>query len=204
MKRLAQAFLLAALVIFAAPACSPFTACVKPYTNQLSWTGTITELGDVVGAFLLCDPTFNGGEAPVCALESLNQLETTLGPDGKAIIDCIVAFYEGNGTPKQQAAAKAVGIKRGVNRSACSGLPPLAVIGPVLYYEEGYVVRTSTPTSPCEGSNCVVSTSAPPTAMECDRSCGAPMSGLVTPSGCSCQRRVDGKLRWVPLAVASR
>ena len=59
---------------------------------------------------------------------------------------------------------------------------------------------------PRQGVNLGTFSAKPPkSALECDQSCGAPMSGLVTPSGCSCQRKVDGKPRWVPLAtVAAR
>lgn len=137
-RMLALFVALPVLALTAAGCAGPFDTCVKPYTSQITWTGTVTELGDVVGAFLLCDPTWNGGEAPVCALESLNQLESTLGPDGAAIINCAIKYWQTYGTVKQQAAAKAVGAKRSVDRAAMLRCPALA----------------KTPTA-CEGSNCV-------------------------------------------------
>lgn len=171
----------------------------------------MTELGDVVGAFLLCDPTFSGGDAPVCALESLNQLETTLGPDGGKIVNCLVAYYETAGTAKQQASAKAVGLKRGiVPGTACTGLH-----------------------LSCEGGNCaalkLASTILPAgvTAVEgpvgiadpgaaidgrklslasCDAACGKPLTGLATSTGCSCWRASATnwrESRWVALASNS-
>lgn len=110
----------ALLLLLALSGCSAFDKCVKPYTNQITWAGTVTELGDVVGAFLLCDPSFSGGEAPACALQGLETLSVSLGPDGKAIVDCLVAYYVGSANPTQSAAAKAVGVKRGIKLSCAS------------------------------------------------------------------------------------
>lgn len=108
-------FLLCLPLIAALGCAGPFDTCVKPYASQITFTGTVTELGEIVGIFLECDPTFSAGEAPVCALEELNVLEGQLGPNGKAIVDCVVAWYEKAGTAKQRSAAKAVAVKRGIH-----------------------------------------------------------------------------------------
>lgn len=119
MKRTAQAFLLALLTL--AVGCGPFNTCVKPYTSQITWTGTATELGEVVASFLLCDGGFNPSEVPACAVQSLDVLAQSLGPDGTKIVNCIIAYYQTNGSEPLKARAKVVGAKRGVNPLACIG-----------------------------------------------------------------------------------
>lgn len=205
MKSIRTFALSLALVATSVAGCAgPFDTCVRPYTSEITWTGTVTELGDVVGAFLLCDPTFSGGDAPVCALESLNQLETTLGPDGGKIVNCLVAYYETAGTAKQQASAKAVGLKRGiVPGTACTGLH--------LSCEGGNCARfVSGALGALASSGVTAHRGERPTAARgmtlnsCDRACGKPLTGLVTPSGCSCWResKTDWRAsRWVPLSI---
>lgn len=114
MKRFVMSAFLA-LVVVSAPACSIFTDCVRP--NAPTWSGTVSELADVVAAFLLCDPGFTGPQAPACAIQSLEDLALSLGPNGKAIVDCIIAKHAQTASGQLQARARAVAAKRGINLS---------------------------------------------------------------------------------------
>lgn len=127
--RLTGSFLLALLsATMAVPGCAGvFDKCVKPVASEITWTGTATELGEVVAGFLLCDPNFSGPDVPACALQSFDDLAKALGPKGQEIVNCIIAYYEGNGSAALQARAKAVGAKRGVSPQACRDGRPLAI-----------------------------------------------------------------------------
>jgi hypothetical protein len=133
------------LAVTAAGCAGVFDKCVKPVASTITWTGTATELGEVVASFLLCDPGFVGPDVPACALESLNDLEAAIGQDGPKVVNCIVAYYESNGSAALQARAKVVGAKRGINVSAleCKGVT-LHAAAP----------NYSAPPITCEGSNC--------------------------------------------------
>ena len=125
MKRLALPFLLALLsVSMAVPGCAgPFDQCVRPEIGKVTWTGTAQELGHVVEAFLLCEPT-SEAEVPMCAVAGLEALEQSLGPDGRQVINCIIACYgTGGGTQQLRARAKAMAVRRGIHASElqCKG-----------------------------------------------------------------------------------
>lgn len=154
MKRIAMPFLLALLsATMAAPGCAGiYDDCVKPEAGKITWTGTATELGEMVVIALQCDPSLDPAVAPVCAIEELNNLEATLGPDGKATINCIIAKIEGN--PSAAAALKsrahAVGVKRGVNQSMIC--PDGAETITSVYKKESPARRSPTGAAPGERS----------------------------------------------------
>lgn len=115
MKRLAMPFLLALLsVSMAVPGCAgAYDRCIKPVTSQITWAGSGKELVDVVAQFLLCD----GGSsvmAPPCAVSTLADLASALGPGGTQVVNCLLKYHVENGTPQLRARARAVGAKRGV------------------------------------------------------------------------------------------
>jgi hypothetical protein len=201
------AFLALLSVFMAIPGCTGvFDKCVKPVASQITWTGTATELGEVVAAFLLCDPGFSGADVPACAIESLNQLEAAIGPDGEQVVNCIIAYYEGNGSAALQARAKAVGAKRGVKPQACAGQLPLAVkdyppkrpTGGAQFPPGGPLPAYADETlAAAKSIFAYAGESVAHAQASCEATCRGP-DAIGSPGGpCLCQRRVDGVLRWV-------
>lgn len=184
-------------VAMAVPGCAGvFDKCVKPEIAA----ATKLAPGDVakdVAAFLICDGG-NSGMVPPCAVAALASLAEALGPGGEEAVNCIVSYYENNGTGLLKARAKAVGAKRGVTPElygthACNGilkknrgaLQVAASQGPA-NYDPGLSGRPD-----------IISHAI------CDSACGAPLTGLATSTGCSCWRasKTDSrKSRWVALA----
>jgi hypothetical protein len=133
MKRLTMPCLLALLsVSMAVPACAgAYEKCIKPVTSQITWSGSATELVDVVAQFLLCDGG-SAAAAPACAFADLEALASSLGPEGAQVVNCLLKYHAENGTAKVRERARAVGAKRGVNMSAlkCEGAGKVALRSP--------------------------------------------------------------------------
>jgi len=227
MKRPAMPFLLALLsASVAVPGCGAFNACVKPVASQITWTGTATELGEVIATFLMCDPGFIGPEVPACAVQAIDDLASSIGPGGVKAVDCIIAYYQTNGAAALQQRARAVGAKRGINVSALSCQRyHLAAFSPGdATPKTGPAVREhvagSTPAGwPTTGSKSKGLDSPnlarvapgpyfypgenPGAALErCDRTCGEHLTSLATVKGCLCWRGKGRAGHWVALREA--
>jgi hypothetical protein len=192
-------FLALLSVFMAIPGCAGvFDKCVKPVASQITWTGTATELGEVVAAFLLCDPGFSGTDAPACAIESLNQLAAAIGPDGEQVVNCIIAYYGSNGSPSLQGRARAVGAKRGVSQALrCSSLGEIVAFtdrGPDVGYGAAGEPPPSTPVvfeheTPAAGPRfAYAGESVAHAALACQKICGSDDSVGSPGAGCLCWR----------------
>ena len=102
-----------------------FDKCVAPELKNAEHAAPKV-LGEEVATFLLCDPTFNAGAIPPCALQGLELLGEALGPGGTETINCIVTYWQTNGSPQLQTRARSVGVARGIRSSSLScGSPPM-------------------------------------------------------------------------------
>lgn len=190
-----------------------FDKCVKPEITAATKLAP-ADLAKEVAAFLTCGIADLPDLAAPCAVAGLADLALALGPGGADAVNCIVSYYENNGTGLLQSRAKAVGAKRGVTPElygthACNGVAPglrgvrdaeaaflhgrsiadlssieLTEFFGLLQIESGFVVHELS-----------LST--------CDRACGAPLTSIATSSGCSCWRASKAnwrESRWVALA----
>jgi len=202
MKRLTMPALLALLSAFMAiPGCgSIYADCVKPEIGKITWTGTATELGDMVIIALQCDPNFDPAAAPVCALDELRNLEAVLGPDGKATIDCIIAKIEGNPSASAQlrGRAHAVGVVRQIHQSL---ICPPSLEKDFQKNAEGEPGQPGTPAGgaprvPAGVDFAYAGETVAAAQARCEASCGGPDAIGSPGADCLCGRIVGGRLTW--------
>jgi hypothetical protein len=202
MKRLTAPLLLTLVFgsIAIASCATVFDKCVKPEITAATKLAP-ADVAKEVAAFLICDAGNVDMLAP-CAVSGLADLASALGPGGDEAVNCIVAYYEQNGSALQQARAKAIGAKRGVHPEAirCDGMKVYASA------EHGTTALESRGDRTLHGPLAIYSypgESVAAASARCDRAC-APLEAVGSPgASCLCWRS-DRKnwrnSRWVSLA----
>lgn len=211
-------------VALGATACAGvFDKCVKPEITAATKLAP-ADLAKEVAAFLTCGIADLPDLAAPCAVAGLADLALALGPGGADAVNCIVSYYENNASGLLQSRAKAVGAKRGVTPElygshACNEKFVSGASG-ALASSRDTAIHGERPTTagrmtlnllrggPEAGHRAHNPTSqvqflAPQPLTACDAACGKPLTGLVTPSGCSCWRASKTnwrESRWVALA----